>query len=135
MESLEHNAPMKRLKDLSPKSIDCIPSNLPIREAVKAMQARGASAVALLNGDTPCGVLTDEILGFRVFTGGKSWDDNLLSEILDSKQVVFSEEDAARQVLKQMIETRQSHILVQGKDGTLLGMLHLNDFIAKETAV
>lgn len=135
MESLEHNAPMKRLKDLSPKSIDCIPSNLPIREAVKAMQARGASAVALLNGDTPCGVLTDEILGFRVFTGGKSWDDNLLSEILDSKQVVFSEEDAARQVLKQMIETRQSHILVQGKDGTLLGMLHLNDFIAKETSV
>jgi len=126
---------MKRLKDLSPKSIDCIPSNLPIREAVKAMQARGASAVALLNGDTPCGVLTDEILGFRVFTGGKSWDDNLLSEILDSKQVVFSEEDAARQVLKQMIETRQSHILVQGKDGTLLGMLHLNDFIAKETSV
>ncbi len=99
------------------------------------MQARGASAVALLNGDTPCGVLTDEILGFRVFTGGKSWDDNLLSEILDSKQVVFSEEDAARQVLKQMIETRQSHILVQGKDGTLLGMLHLNDFIAKETSV
>jgi len=99
-----------------------------VEEAAVLMAERGVGALAIVDeGGRPIGIITERDVIRAVARGA------LRAKVVEagttSNLLTASPEDDEYEVLKRMRERRVRHLLVVDKEGKLMGVLSIRDFI------
>ena len=124
---------MRTVRDLlASREIHCIGATDTVREAVKRMRDKRTSALLVKSGDAICGILTERDVVYRVVNEGFNPDEIPVKDVMSSKLIHVHMDDELRMAKALMAMNRVRHLVVEGENRELLGLLSMRDFVDLE---
>jgi len=101
-----------------------------LREAAKHMTLNGVGAVAVIEGDTLVGILTERDIVFRGVGGDLSMENTTTAQIMTPSPVTVDIDDAVSDTLAAKIGDAFRHLPVL-ENGAVVGLLSYRDIPAE----
>lgn len=117
------------LKDKHIHSVRTIDMTADLEMAIEQMTADRASALIVLDGDLPVGILAErDVLRVHLKNRDRAFTDIPVREAMTNKLIVAEPEDEARDAMAMMIKAEIRHLPVI-QDRTIVGMLTMNELV------
>ena len=121
------------------REVDLAERTETVWQAAERMRQRVVGTLVILDRDRrPIGILTDRDLVERVLADGKNARSTTVDEVMSRNPKTVTEEAPIEHALSVMRAHRMRRLPVVGRDGTLVGLLSLDDvlmLLAEEFAV
>lgn len=101
-----------------------------IREAALLMAKHRVGALAIIEGDSLIGVLSERDIVYRCVAGGKSIDDSLASDVMTRDPVTVGIDDEISDALAAKLGEAFRHLPVMDQD-RVVGLLSYRDIPAE----
>jgi CBS domain-containing protein len=99
-------------------------------DAAQRMRDEHVGDLVILDGDRPAGIVTDRDLVVRVLAAGRDPASLTVEEVMTRAPATVSEDSDVLEVLETMRRTGARRMPVLGGDGSLAGILALDDVLA-----
>ena len=124
---------MRTVRDLlESRDFNVVQGSDSVRDAVNALCARKTGAVLVKEGDAVAGIFTERDLMHRVINEGLDPDGVSVASVMSTKLIHVHMDDELRMAKALMVMSRVRHVLVEGNDRELLGLLSMRDIIEME---
>lgn len=110
-----------------------LPAGASVRDAARLMAEQHIGAVLVMAGERLDGIFTERDALYRVVAEGRDPETTRLGEVMTSKLVTLSPDDAASDALRLMRDIGFRHLPVVEGD-KVFGVISLRDFIGPDVA-
>lgn len=126
------------VQNLARTNVVTVGPDAPVREVAEAMFDRSVGSVVIVEDDEPVGIVTDrdlavellaETSAVNIFTSDADVADLTASDVMTVDPLVAEADDRLPRVLHHMNEARARRIPVVDDDGSLVGILALDDVV------
>lgn len=112
-----------------------LPPTACVEDAVRVMSERNLGSVVVVDGRRPIGILTDRDLVLRVLRRGLPPEGTQLAEVMSTKLVTAEDECPYDEAAWRMREHRVRRLPIVDGDGSLVGIVTLDDLVGKVAAL
>lgn len=110
-----------------------IPANANVRELAKALTAADVGALAIVNGEDVCGIVSERDV-VRALAANRDPDSTTAGDIAQTRLVWCDAESTVAAVAEEMMDHYVRHVLVE-EDGRLRGMVSARDLLGAYAAI
>ena len=115
-----------QLREIMTRTVETVSKATPVQEAAKRMASMNIGFLVVVEGDEPCGVVTDRDLCVRIVAEGLgplTAVEEAMTPMVEVVEDSMSVEDAAMLMKDKQIR----RLVVRGSDGELAGIVSLGD--------
>lgn len=116
----------QKIQDVMTSNPTTCPHTASLVDAAKKMRDEGIGNVVVMNGDEPCGIVTDRDIVVKAVAEGKNPADTTLDEVCAHQLVSVSPGDSVDKAVGIMREKAIRRVAVMD-GGKLTGMVSLGD--------
>jgi CBS domain-containing protein len=116
----------QKIQDVMTSNPTTCPHTASLVDAAEKMRDEGIGNVVVMNGDEPCGIVTDRDIVVKAIAEGKNPTDTTLDEVCAHQLVSVSPADSVDKAVGIMRERAIRRIAVMD-GGKLTGMVSLGD--------
>jgi CBS domain-containing protein len=117
------------VKDLCQQDVDTASHGDTALDVARRMRDRQVGTVVVVNDHRPVGILTDRDLAVRVLAGGLDPQATRVSDVMTPSPTTIHEDATIVTALGYMRQGRFRRLPVVRRDGSLVGILALDDVI------
>jgi len=121
------------VKDLIKRKVVVIEPDDPVRLAAKRMEDKLVGSLVVIDGDKPIGIITDRDIALRVVGAGKS-PDTPVREVMTRDPITIREDASFFELTKAFRDAAVRRIIVVDKNGSLVGLISIDDVMELLTA-
>jgi signal-transduction protein with cAMP-binding, CBS, and nucleotidyltransferase domain len=115
--------------ELSTKPVVTIATTSTVREAARLMKQKNVGAVIVINGDRPCGILTDRDIAVTVVAGGMDPATVEVGTVMHKNPAVIRDDQGIFDAVKMFDAKGVRRLPVVNADGQLSGVVALDDVL------
>ena len=125
---------MKRVAEvLASRDVAWVNATDTVRQAVRRMCEMKTGAVLVYSGEGVVGVFTERDVLHRVVDPGKSPDEVPVKDVMSTKLIHVHMDDDLQMAKALMVMSRVRHLLVEGENRELVGVLSMRDLAEMES--
>jgi len=122
------------VKDLIKRKVVVIEPDDPVKLlAAKRMEDKLVGSLVVIDGDKPIGIITDRDIALRVVGAGKS-PDTPVREVMTRDPITIREDASFFELTKAFRDAAVRRIIVVDKNGSLVGLISIDDVMELLTA-
>jgi len=104
-------------------------AQMTVDEAARSMRSKNVGALVVVNAGRPVGMLTDRDIAVEVVAKGMDPDAVRVGEVMHKKPITIRDDLGIFDAAKAFARTGVRRLPVVRKDGTLVGVLAVDDLI------
>jgi signal-transduction protein with cAMP-binding, CBS, and nucleotidyltransferase domain len=116
----------QKIQDVMTSNPTTCPHTASLVDAAEKMRDEGIGNVVVMNGDTPCGIVTDRDIVVKAVADGKNPADTTLDDVCAHQLVSVSPGDSVDKAVDIMRDKAIRRVAVM-EGGKLTGMVSLGD--------
>lgn len=118
---------MQQIKHIMTPGVEHVGGDTTIQQAAELMAARDIGFLAVSDGQSLGGVLTDRDIVLRCLAQKKDPQQTTVAECVSTDLVGLPEDSEIPDAVRLMEERQVRRLVVTGRDGTLVGVISLGD--------
>lgn len=125
-----------KVQELMTKHVESINSGVNLRAAARKMKELGVGALAVVDGETVAGIITDRDLACFAIAMGRDLNSDPVSKIMTKEVISCKPDQTIDEAAKIMVDHHIRRLLVQDGNKKLVGFFSVDDLVrgSKELA-
>ena len=119
---------VKQLLDAKGHNVLSISPDASVLDAIKTMAEKGVGALAVMEGSSLAGIVTERDYARKVILKGRSSADTLVSEIMTPNVITITGDDSINECMNMMTDSRIRHLPVVDGD-SVIGVISIGDLV------
>jgi CBS domain-containing protein len=116
-----------RISEIFSTDVELATPDMTILEIAQKMKERDCGSVPVRDGDRLAGMITDRDIVVRCIAEGKDPEETTAGEVMTSGILYCYDDEDAKDVAKNMAETKVRRLPVLNRDKRLVGIVSLGD--------
>ena len=123
-----------KVQEIMTTTLESVTSDTTVLEAATMMDKHDVGCLAVTEGGRIVGVVTDRDIVIRAIALGKDPRSTATREVMTSNPVFCRTDDDIETIALRMTEQKIRRLIVQGANGTPVGLVSLGDIAARAHA-
>ena len=119
---------VKQLLDAKGRDVLSISPDASVLDAIKLMAEKSIGALAVMEGSTLCGIVTERDYARKVILKGRASDDTPVKDIMTPKVFTTKGEETVQACMNMMTDRKIRHLPVVDGD-SVTGMISIGDLV------
>lgn len=117
------------IQELVRTDVVTAPPDASARNVATLMEEKDVGSVLIVEDNRPVGIVTDRDLTLEVVSRGSDATELSVSDVMTTNPFTVDQDEGIYEVLAQVSQEGVRRIPVTGEDGTLVGIVTLDDFV------
>jgi CBS domain-containing protein len=120
-----------KLKDIMAQNVETAAPDMTLKECAEKMKRRNVGVLPVIEGKKPIGVITDRDITLRAVAEGANVNETTVRDVMTRELYSVYEDQTIKEACELMEQYKVRRLVVVNREGTVAGILTLNDVTVK----